>query len=198
MPASRPCEYPAQGGSPLRLRGYAPLTRSHLERDNVVGDRFQVAYGFRLSLPASLLQGACQPSQGRCLGTRAQRCLQLIPSRVPASFAPYSREDVRAIGHMTQVRARFGPRSSSCLARPYHVLSRVRRTRTARELLPFAVVVAGLGVTPEEFAEGPPVLWISRCGSAEDADLPGVGIDHHVRCLHGGEAEGASAPSPGR
>ena len=56
-------------------------------------------------------------------------------------------------------------------------------------LLLLAVVVAHLGVPPQEPAEGPLLLRSPWSGPAEDADLPRVGVDHHVGFHHRGEAQ---------
>src|SRR5918994_5248341 len=53
----------------------------------------------------------------------------------------------------------------------------------------FTLVVADLGLLSEELAEGSLLLGASGRGPAEDADLPGVGVDHHIRFDHRGEAE---------
>src|ERR687898_301030 len=53
----------------------------------------------------------------------------------------------------------------------------------------FTLVVADLSFLSEELAEGSLLLGASGRSPAKDADLPRVGVDHHIRFDLRGEAE---------
>src|SRR5918995_1787630 len=53
----------------------------------------------------------------------------------------------------------------------------------------FTLIVADLSFLSEELAERSLLLWSTRRSPAKDADLPRVGVDHHIRFDHRGEAE---------